>query len=461
MITSKRISAFFIICAVLFASLFANALPVYATDDSSESTTTTTTTSSTTTTTTTPPQNGVTVSQVFCYGSNSKLYNKLIKYSEMSEKYTANVSVPLWMTSLEINIKSVSGAKVTIDGTEFSADGSLFTHTIEFDAATKYKTKTYTILIKKDDKQSTLTFNLAQSVFETKLENVYVDSKSAEGTNESGYKYTLPTGTTSCKIKLKTRSEEAVSMGKAGEELEKLELNSDKVFLEKVQLSEGENVFNISVTAPGTTINTTLTITVGEPVVSSEVSSMVSSDPVEENTSATDIPDFPAGIDVSSEPEESSQVRIPDDVKKSTSPLIWVLIGVVIAVVIGACIFMIASMGGGNKSRPSGNYNRPYGGNMYRAAPPPAPARRRDLGRFVDDDYGYDDYYTEPTPQYPEDNYYPNDEYYQDEGYYQDGKYHDDYSRDGYQRPPQRQQYQSQRRGNRNDYDEFYDDYYN
>ncbi len=484
----KRIMTAFMICAVILVSCVSGSAAVYATEDTSESTTTTTattttsttsttastkastTTSSTTTTTkattTATPQNGVAVSQLFCYGSNNKLYNQLIKFSSTSESYTANVSIPLWMKSIQVNIKSVSGAKITYDGTEFSADGSMFTHTLEFDAATKYKTTTYKFIIKKDDKESTLTLKLSQTVFETKLESVSVDSKTAEGSNEEGYKYILPSGTSSCRIKLRTRSEESVTMGKAGTEPKKLELNSDKVFLEKVQLEEGENKFNISVISPGATINTTLTIYVGEEPVSSQVQS----EPIEEEIFETDTSytDLPSEIVGSIEPEVSSVVSVHDESDGAASPLIWVLIGVVIAIVIGACIFMIASMGGGNKKNYSGGYSRPqYTGTPYRAAPPPA--RRRDLGRFVEDDYGYDDYYGDQPNHYPEDNYYPNDDYYQedqysDDGYYQDGGYYDNYnnSQDRYDRqPPQRQQYQSQRRGNRNDFDDFYDDYYN
>ena len=470
----KRFIALFMICAVLFFGIQFNSLRAAATEDTSSTetttttasttttTTTTTTTAATTTTTTAAAQNGVEITQVYCYGSNNKLYNQVIKFSAVSESYTANVSIPLWMTSCQINIKSVSGATVTYDDTEFEANGSVYTHTFTFDAASKYKTNTYKIKIKKGDKESTLTFNLTQTTFETKLESVAVDSVNAEGSNADGYTYTLPTGTTSCRIKLKTRSEEKVTLGKAGEEAKTLELTSDKIFLEKVELTEGENVFNITVSAPGTTISTTLTITVGEAVVSSEVSSeTVEDEPFVEDISYTDVPEE---IIESSEPEVVPTVSTAKSDTNSTSPIIWILIGIVIAVVIGACIFMIASMGGSKKS--SANTSRGY--NNYRT-PAPAPARRRDLGRYVDDDYGYDDYYEEQPERYPDDGYYQDEGFYEEDGYYQDGDYYNDYgrqeTRDNYQqryeRQPQRQQYQSQRRGNRNDYDDFYDDYYN
>ncbi len=468
--THKRFIAFIFIFIFSFSLFSFNVLASESTTESSESTTassestsTSSTTSSTSaTTSTTAAKKGVEVTQVFCYGSNKKLYNQLIKFSKISDQYTANVSVPLWMTSLEINIKSVSGATVTYDGNEFSANGSLYTYTLSFDATKKYSTKAYKINIKKGDKESVLTLNLAHTVFETKLESVSVDSVAAEGSNADGYKFTLPEGTTSCRIKLKTRSEESVTLGKAGAEAKKLELTSDKIFLEKVDLEDGENVFNINVLAPGTTISTTLTITVGEAVVSSDISSV----PTEEVITETDQSD-PGYIEnepISSETQVSSIVsNVSDNDEKETSPLIWILIGVVIAVVIGACIFMIASMGGSNKNRRSDRYDRPYSGGAYRQPAPP-PARRRDLGRYVDDDYGYDDYYGEPSDSYADDGYYEEDDYYEDDGYY------DDYNRQPparggrdqrYDRQPTRQQYQSQRRGNRNDFDDFYDDYYN
>lgn len=474
---AKRFFALFMICAALLFVVSVNAPSVAATEDtgsSSESTTTTTTTASTTTTTAAAPE-GVEISQVYCYGSNSKLYNQVIKFSSVSNSYTANVSIPLWMKSLQINIKSVSGATITYDGNEFSANGSVYSYTFNFDAASKYKTTTYKISIKKGDKESTLTFNLTQTTFETKLESVSVDSVAAQGTNSAGYTYNLPSGTTSCKIKLKTRSEETVTLGKAGEEAKTLELTSDKIFLEKVSLTEGENVFNITVSAPGTTISTTLKITVGEAVVSSEVSSEpdeIESDVVGE-ISETDIP--PAETIESSEPESVPVISDTNTSSGGTSPLIWILIGVVIAVVIGACIFMIAGMGGGKKN--SGNGSRNYNGG-YRT-PSPAPVRRRDLGRYVDDNYdeyyndhynepadAYDDYYNEQSDAY-DDYYAQQGDMYDDGGYYQDGGYHNDYGnqprqRDGYpqRRDGQRQQYQSQRRGNRNDVDNYYDDYY-
>ncbi len=455
----RQFVAFLLICAFLMVSILNCSLNVSATADTSQSvsstdktTESTTATTASTTATTIAPANGVQITQVFCYGSNNKLYNQLIKYSKLSEQYTANVSIPQWMTSCQINIKSVNGAKVSCDGTEFSVNGNVFTHTFTFDAATKTKKNTYKISIKKDDKESILTFNLTQTVFETKLESILVDSKATEGSNENGYKITLPTGTSTCKIKLRTRSEESVSFAKKGEELEKLDLNEEKVYLEKVELSEGENVFNITVNAPGTSISTTLTIMVGEEVVSSDVVSV----PVVENITDTDISDtdIPPAATESEEPEISSVVTPQEPSKGGTSPLIWVLIGVVIAVVIGACIFMIASMGGsGSKNSRPANYGRQYNNYPYRVAPPPLPVRRRDLGRFVEEDYGYDEYYEDQSE----------DDFYQDDGYYSEEGFYDDYNRQGsYERQqPQRQQYQSQRRGNRNDFDDFYDDYYN
>ncbi|MBQ6797246.1 MAG: hypothetical protein IJP10_04445 [Clostridia bacterium] len=69
------------------------------------------------------------------------------------------------------------------------------------------------------------------------------------------------------------------------------------------------------------------------------------------------------------------------------SPLMWVLIGIIITVVLGACIFMIVNMSSsGSKNRmPEDDY---YDEPLYRDS-----RRGRNLADFAGDDYGdYDDY---------------------------------------------------------------------
>lgn len=66
------------------------------------------------------------------------------------------------------------------------------------------------------------------------------------------------------------------------------------------------------------------------------------------------------------------------------SPLMWVLIGIIITVVLGACIFMIVNMSSGSKNRPvmeDDYYDEP----LYRDT-----RRNRNLADFAGDDY--DDY---------------------------------------------------------------------
>ena len=524
---------------------------------------------------------GVKINSIKAYGTNSKYYpdsDNSIK--SVKGTYSAKVTVPRWMTNCTLYISADKSAKVTYDGKEFEYtksgpyDGkAYFYYDFKFDKAEKKDAShEYEITITQGDAKSSLLFTVRQTVIKAKLESISVAGEKATGSVDEGFTYTLPSGTKSAKIKIVPRSEEKVNFAKHGEELAAVELNKNyQNYQFKQSLEEGENVFDIQVIADTTTIDSTLTIYVGEAPVSSVPEAVVT--PTDggstvmlingkEKTSfgkdmrgnnymsyinlakganefsilynsadeksvvltlvpTGDVGDYSPIVDVNGNPvdvtltengyegtvslvvgapntisvktssADAAQMAIyvgkglnvveeseppveslePDESSKPVeeksegiSPLLWVIIGIIAFVVIGAIIY-IASTAGKKNNYDRERYDYDERDDYYRGGRAQRPSR--DIGSYIDDDYGYDDY--------------GNDQSYRDDGYYdQEPPYYDDnaprggsgerfYEEDDYydERPSRRRPAgggQPVRRDNRyrpsqrNNYDDYYDD---
>lgn len=541
------------------------------------------TSSGETSSTTAAQAKGVKISSVKSYGTNNKYYpDSENSIKSVKTSYTAKATIPRWMTNCILYISADKNAKVTYDGKEFEYtksspyDGkAYFYYNFEFDKAEKKDAShQYEITVTQGEAKSTLVYTVRQTVIKAKLESISVAGNKASGSASEGFTYTLPTGTESAKIKIVPRSEEKVKFAVHGEELEDVELNKNyQNYQFKQSLEEGENIFDIQVVADTTTIDSTLTVYVGEPPVSSVPEPVVTPTDTgigailisgnektpfgkdmrgnnymsyvnlvkgandfsilynstdEKSVVLTLVPnggfgDYTPVVDVNGKPVEmtltengyegdvslvvgapntisvktssadASQMAIyvgkglnaadvtdPEDVtsdeeevesedekedKKSEgiSPLLWVIIGIIAFVILGVIIY--AAVSAGNRNR-GDRYDYDDRDDYYRnTRPQKRPSR--DIGSYIDDDYGYDEY--EDDQSYRDDGYYD-----QEPPYYDDnaprggagGRYYED-EEDYYDERPSRRRPaggQPARRDNRyrpsqrNNYDDYYDD---
>lgn len=353
---------------------------------------------STAPTTTKAPAN-VTLKGIHMIGSNGKNYLASPSYAAGTNKYT--FTLPDWMEEASLVIKGAAGLTITSDDTEFSYTKATGYYTGDF--TFKAKTQSFKVLVKNGDGgERTLTIGVTRTAIKTYFEKVAVlngsDTLDGEGSIADGLEYEVDGDVTSLKLRVTPRHEQEISLQRNNDDPTVLELKNGR-YEATLELTGGEDVFTVTSKAGTQTVTVTIKI-INTDTVSSEVSSIEEVSSMEEASSEETVSntDF-VSIDNTPAPVEEED---------GTSPLIWVLIGVVIAVILGACIFLIVSSGS-NRRPPSGNPPRRGGGRS-----------NRDLRGYVDD---YDDY---------SDNNYSGGEYYEDDNYDNGYNFGGEYEDDGY-----------------------------
>lgn len=355
---------------------------------------------------TTPGESSVSISSLYMLGSNQKYYNPSPSLTAGVNSYSFNV--PDWMPSVTICIKSVSGLSVTADNATFTSNGSTYRGEITLDS----DKKTVAVSMTGTAGTRSLSITVRKISIETFFDTVTMmdgdKTVEAQGTIADGLTYTLNSGVTERVLRIMPRHENEVfienltndSTGNpvAGTEpKQKLELTNSR-YETTLKLIEGTNKFTITISAGTVTKTCEITVIVGnananEVIVTTTTTAPVISDSDDTGALVTTAPTAPTAT-----------------AGGGLSPIMWVAIGIIIAVVIGACIFMIVNMSSGNSRDHIPPIDEPP---LYR------PQRGRNLGDFADDDY-YDDGYGAPRGI---GNRGYRDDGYRDDGYGRPGGY--------------------------------------
>jgi len=377
-------------------------MTVFATEDTSQSSTATSTTATTTTTT---KADAVPLSNLYVVGSNNKNYLCDPSLTVGVDKYS--FYLPNWMESATLVIKSSANIKAESDGVTFEGSGGVYTG--QFKLANSKNT--FTVKLTSGDSVRTLTIVMYLSNIPCKLESVSILKnsevvKTFDSEPEKG-EYSFPSGTlTGISLRIIPRHEQTVTITNltgipenqiTGNEAETpLTLHETyKRYDYSLTLVEGTNVFLIKVKAGTTEKTCKVTIIVGDAMANITTTTVP--------TESTTVPTEPTVGTIAPipEPEENRDDTASGSTASSFPPVLWVTIGVVIAVVIGACIFMIVSMGNRQNNDGYGDYD-----DYDRRPRYPV---RRNLADYVDDDYDYG-----PPPPRPRNNsggYYNSNSY--------------------------------------------------
>ncbi len=391
----KRFAAALMVLAMLMAAM---PMTVFATEESTTSTSETTTTSATTeSTTSTTKADAVPLSNLYVVGSNNKNYLADPSVAVGVDKYS--FYLPDWMESCTLVLKSSANFKAEADGVEFEGSGGVYTGQFKLES----KKNTFTVKLTSGESTRTLTLVMYLSNIPCKLESVSLlkggDVVKTFDSEPEKAEYSFPSGTTSgVSVRIVPRHEQTVSItnltgipenqitGNEAETVLKLH-ETYKRYDHELTLVEGTNVFLIKVKAGTVEKTCRLTVIVGDAMANMTTTQTTESTtpaPTQSTTNPSITP-FP----------DEEQFENPDDsssggTTSSFPPVLWVTIGVVIAVVIGACVFMIVNMG--NRENNRGGYGDGYYDDYD---PQPRYPARRNLGEYVEDDYGY------PPPQPP------------------------------------------------------------
>ncbi|MBQ4313139.1 MAG: hypothetical protein IJC18_02905 [Clostridia bacterium] len=393
----------------------------------------------TTTTTTTAAPSGPSISGFHVIGSNNKFYLCSPDLAPGVDKYS--FSVPNWMEQITLVIKTAAGTSITSDGTSFKESSGVFTCDFELTKSSQ----TFSIVMEGSSGKRTLSVTVYRSNIPCSIESVSlikggeaVTAKS--GSVADGLSYEFASGTTEgISIRVVPRHEEKVLLTKltgipeeewediTDEEKTQLTLHETyKRYDYTLPLEEGTNLFRLEVKAGEVIRTSDITVIVGDPAANATQPTTTTT-----ATSATDAPTTTVFT--------VSTTAAGEGGSGGLSSIVWVLIGVVGTVIVGACIYAIVNVSGG------GNRQRDYDDYDYNQ--PPLRSRRRNLTDYIDDSY-YED---GGQPMYRDRGGFDN---YSDG--YSDG-YGDNYGYGGrrggyddYQQPP--------RRGGSSGYSD-YDDY--
>lgn len=412
-----RIAAACIMCSIIALS---SAFTASASETSSAdaSTTSSNTTAATTTTTTKAPT--ISFSKMYIIGSNGKYYNPTPNYSDSTNKYS--YTVPDWMEKAQICFKAKKGMTVTCGDTTGSYSSSLGAYQVEVELSGK--SKEFEISFKSSDITRTFTITVYRKQIDTYFQKVVVkdgdSTLEAEGSIDSGLTYIVEDDVDELTVVFTPRHENEVRLQKTGGVSELLELKNN-CYTTTMDLELGTNEFVATSVAGDVTATVNITVIRGSAASSSSEAPVSSSEPVYITPSEI-IADISSEDPYPSDYFYSSEESDGGFFSSDTNPILWILLGVVIAVVIGACIFMIANMGAKRDTRPM-------------SVPRNSRGRSRDLRYYVDDyDDGYDDY--------------------------DDDSYYDGYERgDSRRQPPRRQSRPPARRNSQDLYYDDYDDY--
>lgn len=426
----------------------------------------------TTTTTTGAASAKLSLKGLTAVGSNQKNYLCSPNYSDSTDNYSFNV--PDWMPSLTVRITAQSGLSCSSSSVSFTENSGIYTGTFEL----KDKTQSFSVKLTSTSGQSrTLNITVRRSTIECYFDKVIIRKNDADVTADSGnvkdgLTFKLPSGTTTCEIRMTPRHEnelyfENTTVRADGSRVvdaatakEKIELNYYRYTVNPT-LIEGTNTFVATINAGTMTKTCNITVIVGDPAANSAAGTTPSATvPVptqpgsmatnygcsingttmtltnaatgvtttyyrSDGTSSTAIFGTWSASDGSSTmvfyadntclvnglsntytlngtaltiepvatiPSEDTGT-LPTTVPTTAaakgglggmSPLMWVLIGIIITVVLGACIFMIVNMSGNKNQMQDDYYEEP----LYRDT-----RRRRNLADYASDDYDdYDDY---------------------------------------------------------------------
>lgn len=431
------------VLAMMFVMVLLAVLPmtVFATEETTTTASeeTTTTTEPTTTTTAAPT---VPLSNLYVVGSNNKNYLADPSVSASVNKYS--FYLPDWMETCTLVMKSGSSFTAESEGVTF--EGSSGTTTGEFKL--EESRNTFTVKLKSGDIERTLTIVIYLSEIPCKLESVsLIRNDDVIKSFTSGFdkaEYTFASGTTTASLRIVPRHEQTVTItnltGIPAENVTGQEpavtLNLHETYKRydtTLNLVEGTNLFVIKVKAGDVEIKCNLTIIVGDPLANATTTTVTT-----ESTTIPTVPPTAPPTENVTQPTTAPQQS--GGTTSSFPPVLWVTIGVVIAVVLGACIFMIVNMGNKENERAAyDDYDRQprypvrrnltdYVDDEYRYAPPPAqrgsrgPAPRG--GYYNSNSYNnYTDGYNPNPPAHPSGGGY--------QGGYQGGGDYADYGRGG------------------------------
>ncbi len=335
-----------------------------------------------TTSTTAAPT--VSLSNLYVLGSNNKNYLADPSLSAGNNKYS--FYLPDWMEEAKLIIKSSEDISVSCESAEFEKKDGAYQGLFKLGSSKN----TFKVTVKSGDKERELTVVIFLSDIPCKLEKITLLKKSEEVktfTETEKIEHTFPSGTTSgISLRIVPRHEQTVEITNltgipenqiTGNE-QKTKLNMHEAYKRydtDLTLVEGTNVFLVTVTAGKVKKESKITIIVGDAnanITTTTAPTEPSMTAPTEGTTAFILP---------TEPNDREEVGAAG----SFPPVLWVTVGVVIAVVLGACIFMIVNMG--NRNNNGGGGGGGYDGyDDYDRRQPHYPARRN-LSEYVGDDY--------------------------------------------------------------------------
>lgn len=377
----RRVLAVFAVLLIIASVLPMTAFATESTNDP---------TSSTTTTTTTKPEEKIKLSNLYVVGSNNKNYLADPSLTAGVNKYS--FYLPDWMEEATLILKSSESLVISSEDAAFEGSNGSYTGKLKLSGSKN----TFKVTLESNGNKRELTIIVYLSDIPCKLEKVSIirssEAVAATGSSTDKLDYSFPSGTTSgVSLRIVPRHEQTVSItnltGIPADQITGNEAKTDlklndtyKRYDHTLTLVEGTNVFLVTVTAGNVKKQCTVTIIVGD----ANANAITTTTSTETTTSSTTAPTTISTF--SPLPTTDSQISGGSD--SSFPPVLWVTVGVVIAVVLGACIFMIVNMGGRNNSS---TYND-YDDYDYEPAYP----ARRNLTDYMDDDYGYG--YGKPQP---------------------------------------------------------------
>ena len=325
----------------------------------------------------------VKLSNLYVVGSNKKNYLADPSLSAGNNKYS--FYLPKWMEEATIMVKSSEDISVSCDDADFSGSGGVYSGKCKLESSKN----TFSVKVKGDDAERTLSITIFLSDIPCKLEKITLMKNSEEVkafSEPEKLEYTFPSGTTSgVSLRIIPRHEQTVEIVNltgipedqitGNEQKTKLSLHETYMRYDTdLTLVEGTNVFLVTVTAGTVKKECKATIIVGDPNANL-ITTTQSTEPTSAPTTEYSV------SPIETQPTEPEK---PVGAASSFPPVLWVTVGVVIAVVLGACIFMIVNMG-------NRNANNNNGGDYeydYNRQPPRYPVRRN-LSEYVDDEYDY------------------------------------------------------------------------
>ena len=370
--------------------IIASVLPMTAFATEPTSSTNEPTSSTTTTTTTTKPEEKIKLTNLYVVGSNNKNYLADPSLTSGVNKYS--FYLPDWMESATLILKSSESLVISSDDASFEGSSGSYTGKLKLSGSKN----TFNITLESNGNKRELTIIVYLSDIPCKLEKVSIirssEAVAATGSSTDKLEHTFASGTTSgVSLRIVPRHEQSVSItnltGIPNDQITGNEPKTDlklheeyKRYDHSLTLVEGTNVFLVTVTAGNVKKQCTVTIIVGDANANAPTTTTSTESTTSSTTAPTTISTF--------SPLPTTDSQISGGTESSFPPVLWVTVGVVIAVVLGACIFMIVNMGGRNNG---GGYSD-FDDYDYEPAYP----SRRNLTDYMDDDYGYG--YGKPQP---------------------------------------------------------------